>query len=491
MSKRATSGNTGRQKKIPPKKYIPEYAVSFYREYYHIPHFLTIPARVYNHTAMKKPWRTFLDIFIILFFAIGVRYLYAQTTPKIALSYDSLGYYEYGLRLIQHPSLDNFISQFRTPIYPLFIGLTMVFSGSPHAEVGTLEYYSGMELLMVFQHCIAIFTIITLYFCLKKLQVRHWLILVTTILYSLNILLFFWERTLLTESLSISWTVCMTLTSIIILQKAKFRYFVIFLILSIIGVLLRPANIFLPLGFMISIMLSYRKINIVIPTSIILIIYILVPFGWSLYNSNVHQYRGFQTYSDINIFGRIMVKHIPGLAGSKFPSIYTGFEEYLATSKNIDPYAYFEHLDQNFFSFPQNLIDLHGFNVEILKTEFFAYIFSIIPDIPKAFYESLSIPHNYTEISHFLFSLLHFSYLLCFPFWVYRIGKLKQAQTFLQKLPILLYALAWIQLIINVGLSYSEYFRLNISVMPLFYLSLILWLNQYLTSKNHSQPSKH
>lgn len=104
-----------------------------------------------------------------------------------------------------------------------------------------------MEKIILLQSLFGIIGLLVLYKTLIMAGVSTIASYIYTLFISFNILVFGWERILMTEGLSTFWLIIVLFMIVKILKKDKIIYFLHLLLIFIIGFLLKPFYVFLPL----------------------------------------------------------------------------------------------------------------------------------------------------------------------------------------------------------------------------------------------------
>jgi hypothetical protein len=425
-----------------------------------------------------KPLLPFL---ILLFAGIIARAGYALYQPYITLTPDGLGYYIYGSRLYDSFIPFELITMFRTPGYPLFIDFCMLVSGVAKAAIQSREFYQGMNTLLYFQALAGITGVIFIYASLRLIPVSRTAALIISLLAAVNPLFIGWERTLLTESLALNISLILTYLYLWILKKPDGYKMFFFLLFSVILILVRPAMIlFPPLLWLMLTIRSFRK-SVIYPAVISLVIYLAIPFTWTVFNGRVHGYPGFQVYGDINLLGRILQFSLPADSASGYPYLYSNLTRYRTDAGVPNPYRFLESADPDFFGDTRKLNGLSGFTHTIVLNNLPSYILLSLPDIVKSTGETSGIIRvgqtaDFTgsiirtgQNMFSLFQTLIFGGIFILIVFLIIINKTGPKTVFYTLLS--LYIIALFQICTGTLLGYEDFGRLAVTSMPLLYLT--------------------
>lgn len=135
------------------------------------------------------------------------------------------------------------VDRYRLPVYPMVIDICKFIS----------EFHYTL-LLCLFQLIVSLFSIIVLYSTIKKIIDKKWICLLSTFLYGTLNAVSEWDKTLLTESLSLSLTVFVIWGIVSFLKEGKYKYVIITTICLLFGCFLRAVFVIysgLFFGFMI------------------------------------------------------------------------------------------------------------------------------------------------------------------------------------------------------------------------------------------------
>ena len=134
--------------------------------------------------------------------------------------------YEY-IRVDGFQWLRGVVDQFRLPFYPFIIDLCSVF--------GAYQ----LSVLFLFQFVCSALSVIALYFVMRKLTDKPAIYLLTTAFYGMCSTVLDWDKTILTESLSLSLTVFMLFGLVYFIKNNKLRYLAVAVVAAGIGAFTR------------------------------------------------------------------------------------------------------------------------------------------------------------------------------------------------------------------------------------------------------------
>lgn len=143
------------------------------------------------------------------------------------------------------------IDRYRLPVYPMVIDICKLVSGSHFAL-----------LLCLLQLVVSVFSVVVLYWTLKKIIDKKWICLAITFLYGTLSAVAGWDKTLLTESFSLSLTVFIIFGIVSFLKEDKYKYVIITTLCLLVGCFLRAVFVIylgLFFGFMLLCIIFPKK----------------------------------------------------------------------------------------------------------------------------------------------------------------------------------------------------------------------------------------
>lgn len=166
---------------------------------------------------IKKP-----EVIVLAFlFAFRIVYFFCFDYSIFADSYEYIA--RDGFAWL-HGSVDRY----RLPVYPMLIDICKFIS-----EAHFTFILCAIQLLM------SLLSIVVLFWTLKKITDKKWICLLVTFLYGVANSTSGWDKTLLTESLSISLTVFIVFGIVSYIKDKKYRYVILTAICLFIGCFLR------------------------------------------------------------------------------------------------------------------------------------------------------------------------------------------------------------------------------------------------------------
>jgi hypothetical protein len=292
----------------------------------------------------------------ILLISLLVRYLYGFYSPNFIIVPDSVDYWNFSQKILAPGGLSWIINPYRSPIYPIFLGVTRILF-----HTTTLE--AAAPFIAIFQTIIGLCSLVLVY------KISNNLLL--TFLLGINPLLLAWERAVLTESLAIFWVL---LFVYVCLQPKK--NFVLLFFLSLIGYLLRPALIAIPL---ILVLVDYKK------GSLTVLCYVITLLFFVFCNTIIHQYQGLSRSTDYNQMAQILNWNLPVTQSQKvsqyFARTVTDYRQ-----KNGFPmvYRFLETYDPAIYTNNQKLSELSRFTRHVIRSNLPLYIVRLVQQIPAA-----------------------------------------------------------------------------------------------------------
>lgn len=421
-------------------------------------------------------------IIILILISICIRLIHALFQPHIALTPDSYEYYGYANNIALAPSVKLLIQPYRTPVYPFVILSTMVATGSVGAPVGSEGFERSTQLLMVLQSAAAIAGVMLLYALLRALSLSPRASLVISVVHSVNMMLIPWERTMLTESFAILWMIFYAYMIIQIIQKFTLMRISVLLMLSLTGLYLRPAFIFVPLFTFVLLFFLLRTVRTKFKIACTLLIYFGVIYLHINLNSVNWNFRGFQVIGEFNLLGRILQFELPIETGRQYEFFYKNVSDYRSRGGSPNPYRFIDTYDPTLSVNPARLTELTKFNHTVILSQLPKYIVQSISDIPRAFIEiSPFIQARSTFLSLIQQTFRIFQSLLLLSIFAIPIAyrRLQLDPSKRNRVIIVLCTLCTAQVVVSALFGYEDLGRLISPIIPLF----MIWLSALFTPK--------
>ncbi|OGG11947.1 hypothetical protein A2Z00_04020 [Candidatus Gottesmanbacteria bacterium RBG_13_45_10] len=429
-----------------------------------------------------------LPLSLILISGVFIRLLYFHFYPTMFIAIDSYGYYGMGNGMVANPSLATLINPFRTPVYPVFISLLAKMSGNFNAAIGTPAFTQVSYLIMGVQSVISISALLLFYMLLRQTKIKKLYAFLFVLFESVNIAIFAWDKALITESFSLSWTLVMSYIAIHALKRPTTSRHVVLFVFGVIGILLRPSFAIVPLVVLVIIFLFHQKANIRLQTAGTTCAYVLTVIAIAGINFVYHGYFGIQNISDINILGRILQFNLPVEAAKTIQPLYGYVIDY--RSKNLEPmpYTFINYYNIDTYSSSAKLNTLKNFTQTVMRTNMVSYLALAFLDIPKAvlstddLYRADTIPFPYT----LLFTAVRWirmasQYLSLAGLGIFPVAVIQflRKPSFTQTAMFLVGSIgvAQVLVIVMLGPGY-DYGRLLSSASPLLFLFSAYWFSQ-------------
>jgi hypothetical protein len=373
------------------------------------------------------------ELFILISVAVLIRIAYVSINPDLYIFHDTFGYYEIGKNIILSPTVRSWVNPFRPFLYPLFINALVAVTGNFGAPILSQGYFTGERLIGLVQTAVTIAGIIIFYFMLRKIFTTRYVALGVSIFQAISVNFITWERSVLSESLSIPFTLIVGSLMISALTAPRWRTLISITFLSVIGVLLRPATLIYPLIIFPLIAYYHKTAPVFLRSALAFGLFILFALGYAKTNQMNWGYFGIQNGADINMLARIMQFRLPLAPAQDIQPLYSQVREYSITTDRPDVWEFLNTYYVDTYSTPENITQLRRFDMAIIRTYPLAYISHALADIPG----SLLFTDPYYEIAPanmvgYIFSVL---------FWVFRLTQ----YVYLTTIPLILFA--WIRLI--------------------------------------------
>lgn len=376
----------------------------------------------------KKLKTKYLYLIPIILIAIIIRFFYYHHAPGVIVQADTYGYYEIGQRILS--SWDNFftfiINEERTPMYPLFLNITAFFSGGFASSIFSPSFLKAMTWVMFIQSILGVLSLIILYKTLLEIKIKPIFASLFTLFISLNIIVFGWERILMTEALTTFWLITTTFLAVKILKlqyHPKLRsscgvlrsyfYFLLLFLLFLFGFLLRPFYLFFPPTVLIIICLHHRNKQTLIKSLLILLSFYLLVFFYIRHNTIHFKYSGVNQISEINLLGKILTLNLPIEAGKEIDLFYQKVKEYREINGEPMPFRFIERSIPDIHSEPYLFNDLRKFNYKVIFSNFPEYLAKSTRELPHGLLDVSEVIVLRNPSDNFLSLLFNVLFYIC------------------------------------------------------------------------------
>lgn len=338
---------------------------------------------VYNK---HMPRSTLIKIFLA---ALLVRIIYAIAAPAIYyFNADTIGYYNLGMELFTHPSLQTLITPYRTPVYPVFLNAVMYILGVGGTALGSPAFVWGAQFIVAIQMIIGALAFTALYHVLARLfpgRARQ----LFAVFLLFDVLVIEWERALLTEGLAISVSLGMTAVLLHIILSPAGKKFALFWFLFVFGFLLRPSFIVYPIASLPLVAWYFRKhARVVFWACVTLAAAAAIPLTYARINYTNYNYFGIQFVGDIDVLGRILGFNIPIESAKNSTYFYTTVSDSRARNA-ISPtgFQFLEQYDPDIYGKAYRFIELQAFNRTVILHNLPLYVIKAMGTIPEILLE--------------------------------------------------------------------------------------------------------
>jgi hypothetical protein len=346
---------------------------------------LTSPLSFLGHLPYNK-YMSRITLVKVFISALLVRIIYSIAAPSICLN-DTGGYYNIGMNLFQHPSLQALIMPYRTPVYPIFLNAVMYILGVGGTEFSSPSFLWGAQVVVAIQMVIGAIAFTVFYQILARLLPKRTHLLFTICLL-FDVFVIGWERTLMTEGLAISVSIGITTVLLHILLAPSGKKFILLGCLFVFGFLLRPSFIIFPIATLPLVAWYFRKNGrLVFWACVTLAATSAVPLVYARINYANYNYFGIQFVGDINVLGRILELNIPIESAKTNTYFYTTVKDSRTTTNIIQPFRFLEYYDVNIYSKIYRLIELQAFNQTVILHNLPLYLVKTMGTIPEVLLE--------------------------------------------------------------------------------------------------------
>lgn len=426
--------------------------------------------KICQNTRQLKPF------FILLVVTVLFRWLYGLFRPQLPIYPDGLGYWSLGQQMLANPTLSNLVSEFRTPVYPLFIALVGKLVGVVNIPLTSPLFNPAAAAIMLFQTVLGIISVLLF---LQILLLGGWqrtLAFILAVFLAGNITVFTWERTLLTEGLAVFG---LMLTSYLLIQtiaEPRGNNFFWLLLSFAFNFLLRPAFLLVPLVTLPFLVFYRRTTKVLVLALTVLLGYLAVVSGYIMLNKFYHNYAGIQHVGEIDLLGKILQFNLSVDSAGHIAYFYETVSDYRRWNKGYEAFRFLETYDPDIYTNTLRMNELQEFVRTVISHNFPVYMFKVLIDVPRVMLDTSILirvaPQAGNSLSLFFF-LLGEIYrlglwltLLALPLYPFVVTRFLRHPT--QKTTILAVfgTLALTQIFLNAFVVYEDHGRLLAPIQP-------------------------
>ena len=420
---------------------------------------------------------------LLIICAVTVRVLFVVFNPPTNMLSDSYGYYDIGNNILNHPTLSTVINQYRLPGYPIFLSSIVTLTQGDQSPINNLE----ARWITVPQNILGIVSCVFLFCMLLTLSIPKSLAFGVSLFQAMNITIFSWEWVVMPEAIAQVILIGMIYILIQLIYSPSKTKYVAFGILGLLGWLVRPNLIIVPIISLIILFPTIRNKRLLWIHFTILILSIIFPLLYVWGNISFHGYSGISQVNEIDLLGRILEFNLPLEAGKQQKDLYKSITAYQKTTKMPSPYEYMTKIDP---SVDVNLLttqDLPKFDRTIISHNVVQYVFQAVKSIPTIFSDSdIYINGTPQNLLYDLFYSLQIIYntvwyggYLLFILWPVSVWIYFTKPKRIHIVPVLLGAISICQILIIVLFDFYTkglYGRLASIIQPETFLFLVIFV---------------
>lgn len=432
---------------------------------------------------------------IVFTLAVVVRVLFSLYQPNALITADSVGYFDLGVEMIKNPKVETLISEFRTPLYPVFLASFSKVLGFTGNSITDFNFEPIGKTISDVQNILGVVGVILFFLLLVRIGFSNSTLWVLSLLTVFNIFVFYWERSLLTEALA---TTTLFLSLVLFshtLRNPNSKNFILLCTSYGVNFLLRPAFVFLPIVTLPFLFLTCKKRSEKINVFIAIVMSCLIPVLYITGNTLYHNYKGIQHIGDIDVLGRILEFDTPIEAAKTNRYFYEKVTEYRSRKGNPMPFEFINTYDATMYTNTTRMNELQAFTRSVVLHNFPSYTAHALATIPQAMTD-VSPFMKIADTSLFrldilfsgLFVLYHTSLqftLLAFPLYPVAMYFVFKKKTTRRIHLAMIGSVVVSQIILTTFVVYREdYGRLFASIQPLLFVFIIGTLQELCARKN-------
>jgi hypothetical protein len=437
-----------------------------------------------------------LSCLVLLIFSAFIRWLYYIHAPGIWVNEDTYSYFEEGAIMIKNRIP---VGVYRTPVYSLFIHLVMFLYGKPEAPILSWDFFKAMEYTFYIQSILGVLSILILFKSLLILKLKPLYSFLFSLFTAFNIIVFSWDRLLLTESFAVFMLIVNLFFLVRIIRTPKIMDFIFLFILFILTVMLRPIYIAFPVLPLIVLTVYYfrqKNLRPIIYIFIMLILYFLILFSYFRENYRLNKVFGLSWASDITVFGKILSFDLPIENAKSEKFFYDLVTDYRNKNLEKNPFRFLEYANLVYAPLQPKQQQMKAFNGKVLASSYPQYFIKSLFLIPQALTETsekivLMAPSKSpaSRIFNVLFQVyktLQYLFFLIIPFTLISLYLFLKKSSRENTVLLILSFISLYQIIFAVLFGYAEFGRLICPAQPLMYLFIFLCIKPIFKPKiNH------
>lgn len=437
---------------------------------------------------MPKINLSYKHILLLLIISALVRYFYYFHAPGVFVSNDTYSYYLTGERMIAEKL---FVGDFRPPIYPLFLHLVSYAKNHAIVPMLTKPFFDAMSYVVLIQFLLDIFAIAVFYRTLLLINFKAKAAFLFSLIYSFNIIVFSWDRQLLAESFTAVWLTLFFYFLVRMVREPDIKSSIVFWIFSLIGVLLKPVYLLLPLPLVIIIFLFKTKRHFLVGNIVLFILYISFIAFYTNLNFTRFQYKGLSRAGDINLFGKVLDFHLPLNQARNDKFYYQSVTEFWKNNQDMNPYRFLEQYDLIREERRQQALGVGPFGRQVIFANLSVFLYKSTLQIPVALMETsektVLLPYNsspsafFYQILFHIYKYMQIVFILVFPLLLADIYAFSKKKVSINTIFLSLGVISFYQIVFSVFLSYGEFGRLISPAQPLIYLYCFYHLNKLIS----------
>lgn len=412
-----------------------------------------------------------IDLLFILFLSLVVRLAY-YCCLKDTLLTDSPSYLNFSANIFKGE-----IDSFRTPVYPYFIKL-----------IGLFYKQSIVGGVIWWQCFVSFLSIMIFYGIVKNIFANKKAVNGATIIYGLMLPVINFDKTILTESLSVTFTLIMLNLSVRYIKKPSAVNAILISLFSFAAIMLRPSYMFLlPVVavFWIFRFWVYKERRLAVWGIVCLGLIMPALAGYAYLNKKQHGFYGISIVSAVNQLDILICNDLYKYGNDKelIADIKTGMTK-------PQPLGGYWNLVKDMFAKypPQKIAD---FNSWCIQHNFKAYLTSTYHAATRiknenifthaGTYKTNTLANLFVGIESFMFipfSAIYILLVLDMAFLIVRVVKHRHLQWF----RLILWAIIAGTLAIAIVGAPGEYQRLILSAIPCLLILIFVYIDKILTA---------
>ena len=379
-----------------------------------------------------------------------------------------------------------FVDHYRAPFYSLFLPLVVNLAGGNGALIRTPVFFEKAFFVIAIQMVFGVAGMLLLYRSLEILKLNYKFRVFLVLFLVTNLIIFSWERLLLTESLATFFLIMTFYLTVKILLNPKAVHFFWYLLIAVCALMLRPFSIGMPLIPLLIIIFYHKKKSVILLSIAVILLYGSVIKTYSTLNFKRFQFYGLSRAGDINALGKILLYRLPLEAGKNEKFTYDRVSDYTSLPRDPHPFRFLEQYNLQFEESVPDLLELKTFSRKVITASLSLYLLKSTEELPgglASVSEKIMVPpaganleSKILNIGFMISRYMQYVFFLIFIFFPVSIFSFIRKPTEKSAAMLVAGCVSFYQILFSVYIAHGEYGRLIVPAQPMIYLFSLYYL---------------